>query len=85
MCFTFSDEQSDVHHLSQVSLQRTPVDLGAQALELLDGQAAAFQDVSEGLRLALRKAMLVDEDIFSDGLLSALPDLGVVAPPVCAW
>ena len=49
----FRNQQSHGHHGLQVPLQGPAVDIGAQALEVLDGQAAVLQDVAEGLGLAL--------------------------------
>lgn len=74
--FTFGDEQSNVHHLFQVPLQRPPVDFWIQALEVLDGQAAVLKDVSEGFFLAILKAVLLDDHVPADGLFSSLFDLG---------
>jgi hypothetical protein len=45
-------------------------------LEILNGHGAAFHDVTEGLGLAARKSVLVDDRIPADGLLTALLDLG---------
>ena len=61
--FTFGDQQSDIDHDFQVPLQRPTVDLGTQTFEALDSQAAVLKNVSEGLGLALRKIMLLDEHI----------------------
>lgn len=74
--FTFGDQQSDIDHDFQVPLQRPTVDLGTQTFEALDSQAAVLKNVSEGLGLAPRKIMLLDEHIPSDGLLSVLSRLG---------
>ena len=76
MGFTFADDQAVVHHRLQVPLQRPAVDIGTQALEILDGQAAVLQDVSEGHGLAVRKAVFLDENIPADGSLPTVFDLG---------
>jgi len=45
----FDDDKPSVRHRFQVALQRPPIDLGAKTLEILNGQAAMFQDVGEAL------------------------------------
>ena len=70
------NQQPYVHHGPQVPLQRPPVDLGAQALEILDSQAAVLRNVSECLGLAIRKARFLDERIPVHGPLPALSDFG---------
>jgi 4-carboxymuconolactone decarboxylase len=45
-------------------------------LKILNGQTAVFQNVAKGFGLAVRKPMLLDQHVPSDGLLTSLSDFG---------
>ena len=53
------NQQLHIHHGLEVLLERTSVDIGTQALEVLDGKAAVFKDESGGLGLPIKKAMFL--------------------------
>ncbi len=71
----FGNENPFLHHAPQLPLKCAPVDLRAERLELLDVDAPVFEDVHQGLGLAGREIVLVDEHVASDHPFPPLPDL----------